>query len=153
MEYELVIEMDLKRNLWSAIFNQETIVSRQPISPTGRNLNFSDMNALWMFRNPDVPGDNYMVFDDFQILSLSQPPASIGLQPRLQLLPRVAQGPFSLRLIGETNQTYTVESATNWTNWTTVKTAATGNGGTMDIVDERPQNPDRLIYRAKSVSP
>jgi hypothetical protein len=58
MEYELVIEMDFSRNLWSAIFNQETIVSRQPMSPSGRNLNFSDMDAVWMIRNPDVPGDN-----------------------------------------------------------------------------------------------
>ncbi len=152
-EYELVIEMDFKRNLWSAIFNQNTIVSRQPISPTGRNLNFSDMDAVWMIRNPGAPGDNYLVFDNFEMLALSQPPPSIVMQPRLQALSPPAQGQFSLRLMGETNRTYTIESSGNMTNWITVKTAATGANGTLDIVDSVAQNQGHLFYRAKSVSP
>jgi len=153
VEYELAIEMDFKRNLWSAIFNQDTIVSRQPISPTGLNLNFSDMDAVWMIRNPGVPGDNYMVFDNFQILALSQPPASIVIQPRMQTLSLSPQGQFSFRLIGETNQNYAIESSTNLTNWTPVKTAATGSDGALDVVDQGTPNQDRLFYRAKKVSP
>ncbi len=153
VEYELVIEMDFSRNLWSAIFNQETIVSRQPISSNGRNLNFSDMDAVWMIRNPGAPGDNYMVFDNFEILALNRPPASIVSQPRLQVLGLSAQGAFSLRLIGETNQTYTVESTMDLTHWTTVKTGATGSDGTLEILDQAAQNQARLFYRAKSVLP
>lgn len=153
VEYELVIDLDFKRNLWSAIFNQNTIVSRQPISPTGRNLNFSDMDAVWMIRNPGVPGDNYLVFDNFQVLALSQSPASIVIQPKLQALSGIAQGQFSMRLIGETNQTYTVESSSDFVHWTTVKTAVTGGDGTLDVVDQAAQNQNHLFYRAQSVSP
>lgn len=153
VEYELVIEMDFKKNLWSAIFNQDTIVSRQPISPAGRNLNFSDMDAVWMIRNPGTPGDNYLVFDNFQILALSRSPASIVIEPRLQVLSGIAQGQFSMRVIGETNQTYMVESSSDLVHWAPVKTAATGVDGTLDVVDPAAQNQDHLFYRAKSVSP
>jgi hypothetical protein len=94
-----------------------------------------------------------MVFDNFEILALSQPPASIVIQPRLQALSRSIQGPFSLRVIGETNRTYMVESSSDWTHWTTVKTGVTGSDGSLEVVDQAAQNQNQLFYRAKSVSP
>src|SRR6185436_10045125 len=55
--YDLVITMNFKRNLWSATLNGLPVVNAKPITKVGSALNLGDIDAVWVIRAPDAPGD------------------------------------------------------------------------------------------------
>lgn len=142
--YQVQILMDFARNRWSASVSDAVVVTNQPISTNAAGLSLGAIAAVWVYRNPNTPGDNYMVFDDYQVRR--EP----GLAPYLSPL-GWAGGWFALRLAGEPGRRYAVEASTNLTVWTALWTNTTDlELGTVEFTD-RAARPAYRFYRGRLV--
>jgi len=145
VDYTLLVTMNFASNLWSATLNDMLLATNKPISTTGAALTLGDVDAVWAVYDPNAPGDNFMLFDNYRITAESVlPPA-----PRLELLARAA-GQTSLRLWGQENARYAIEATTNLTQWTPFKTNVV-TGGSFDYVDTSSSGLTRRAYRARFV--
>jgi hypothetical protein len=146
--YELVVTMNFSRNLWSASANGKNIVNSKPISTKfNARLDLGDVDAVWFLQDPKTPGDNYMVFDQYQVTvsALSSiPPSLVGLS-------RLADGRFLVRLLGEPGLTYLIEASPNLQNWSALQTITAPASGSIDLLDETSTNAPSRFYRARQV--
>jgi hypothetical protein len=83
VEYDLVVRMDYAKNRWSATLGDRLIASDQPIATATKTEDFGDLGAIWYFDDPLHPGDNWMLFDNYQVVFSEVPPV-ITSQPRSQ---------------------------------------------------------------------
>ena len=146
--YDLVVTMDFARNLWSAKLNDVVVVHAKPITTSGAKLDLGDIDAVWAVRDPARPGDNYMVFDDYQIVATPLD----DIPPELEVVGSLATtGAFIVRVLGEPGVTYTLEATSDFVEWIPVATAkAPSPDGYVDLQDiAAPANGARF-YRAVS---
>jgi hypothetical protein len=144
--FTLSITMDFAANRWGAALNQTLITTNQPLTTTGAPLNLGDIDAVWSLYDPEFPGDNFMVFDNYQVTAenLIVPPAQV------QLLSRTAEGWALLRVNGENDTQWAVDASTNLLQWTALKTNPVA-GGFFDYVDQTAAGQPRRFYRARHV--
>ncbi|MBI5383453.1 MAG: hypothetical protein HZA90_02060 [Verrucomicrobia bacterium] len=76
----LVITMNFIQNSWSATFGGVLLGENEPITTTGAPLNLGDVDAVWAVFDPAYPGDNYMLFDNYQITAEVLPPPMVIAQ-------------------------------------------------------------------------
>lgn len=138
--YQLAIAMDFASNRWSATLNGTLVTNNQPITTVGAPLNLGDIDAAWAIWDPNAPGDNFMVFDDYQV-SATVPP------PQLQIL-SITNGVPTLRVSGQPSNPFAVEASTNLTNWVSLKTKIT-TGGSFTYVDNTSVGLPVRFYRAR----
>ncbi len=142
--YDLRIKMDFTHNRWSATLSGILLVTNQLIA-TGREvLDLWDMDAVWWPLNPNRPGDNLMVFDNYKITADALPAV------RLSGLGRDSNGQFLLRLTGPSGSRYAVEGSTNLLQWTSLKTNIVTDGY-FDFIDSGASSLSRRFYRAREV--
>lgn len=146
--YQLVILMDFAQNLWSATLEHTVLVTNQPISVTGAALNLGDIDAVWFIFDPTQPGDNFMVFDNYQVVA-EAPPTSLP-PPRLEVLGHTPNGPFLLRLFGQNNCRYAIDVTADLDTWTAIRTNVVADGS-FDFVDTSATGASRRFYRARLV--
>ena len=144
-QYTLAIAMDLPRNLWSATLNNISLASNQLITTANSSLNLGDFDAVWLYGQPESPGDNYMVFDNYIV-------TAEALQPTLTALGHL-NNQFLLRLTGELNRNYAIEAKTNLNSptWVALRTNNTSTAGTFDFLDTTSSSWPRRFYRARLV--
>ena len=145
--YLLTVTMNFASNRWSATLGNELIATNQPISTTGAQLTLGDIDAVWLVYDPDAPGDNYMLFDNYRITAdaLSVPPVT---RPQMQFLGRTAQGWALLRTSGSNGTRWSLDATTNFVNWTPLVTN-TISSGYFDHVDMTAPPFARRFYRAR----
>ncbi|HVY69671.1 MAG TPA: hypothetical protein VHH73_07055 [Verrucomicrobiae bacterium] len=147
--YEVVITMNFARNLWSAAANGANLVNSKPISTKFNTaLNLGDVDAVWFTQDPRHPGDNYMVFDQYQVTvsALSSiPPTLVGVT-------RLEDGRFLVRLLGEPGLKYLIEASPDLRNWGALQTITAPASGTIDLLDETSTNAPSRFYRAREVA-
>lgn len=149
VDYLLTITMDFARNRWSATLDNRSIVTNLAISAnTNLTLNLGDIDVLWVLESRTEPGDNYMVFDDYQINASIAP----GMPPRLLSLGRNPSGQYGLRLEGAFGARYAIEASTNLLQWTALQTNTATNGFTefRDPGSVSPGQP-RRYYRSRNI--
>lgn len=146
VEYVLTVTMNFSANRWSARLGNSLLATNQPITTVNAALTLGDVDAVWWVFDPERPGDNFMLFDNYQITAeLPSPPP-----PQLQLLGRTGDGQTLLRVTGQENARFAIEATTNWTHWIALKTNPI-SGGSFDYVDvAAPAFPQRF-YRARWV--
>ncbi|MEO8427187.1 MAG: hypothetical protein ABI651_08755 [Verrucomicrobiota bacterium] len=142
--YELVINMNFKRNLWSATLNGLPAVNAKPITTVGSVLNLGDVDAVWVIRNPDAPGNNYMFFDNYRIVAA---PVS-SIPSTLQIVSRLPNGATILQLFGEPGLNYTIDASSDLVSWTAMK-VVNATDGVADFVDNTAANFPLRFYRAR----
>jgi hypothetical protein len=140
--YPLSLALDFANNLWSATFNGALLATNQPITTLGSPLNLGDIDAGWVVFDPNNPGNNYMVFDNY-LITASLP------SPRLRLLGVLNRAPV-LRLSGTPDMAFAIEASTNLASWTPLKTNI-AEGGSFDYVDDGAVGLPRRFYRARWV--
>jgi hypothetical protein len=142
--YSLVVTMDLAANLWGATLDNITLVANVPITTTNTPLTLGDIDAVWLYSNPLLPGDNFMVFDNYRITAEPAPP---------RLRPVVSPGnPFSVLLTADPNKRYALEANTNLANllgWVSLQTNTTALDGTTLFVDSASPGIPTRFYRAR----
>ena len=65
--YDLKLVMNFASNKWSASIGNEVLLDSKKLTTTGASLTFGDLGPLWVYRKPETPGNNYMVFDDYEL--------------------------------------------------------------------------------------
>ena len=140
--YNLTMNLDFAANRWSATFNGATVASNKPITTINSPLNLGDIDAAWVIRNANRPGDNFMVFDDYSVSGTV--PA-----PQLTML-GLAGGLAALRLNSTTDTRFAIEASTNLVNWVALKTNTT-TAGSFDYVDNGAASTRWRFYRARWV--
>jgi hypothetical protein len=141
--YTLTIVMDLERNLWNASLNNTSLATNQPITRANSRLILGDVDAVWLYGQLDSPGDNYMVFDNYNV-------TAEVLQPTLTALGRL-NNQFLLRLTGELNRDYAIEANTNLNSasWVALRTNNTSTSGSFDFLDTTSSALPRRFYRGR----
>jgi len=140
--YPLSLAMDFAGNRWSATFNSLTIATNQPITTVGSSLNLGDIDAAWAVYDPNAPGDNFMVFDDYRITA--NVPA-----PQVAMLSKVNGSP-TLRVTGLADNRYALDSSTDLFTWLPLQTNV-ATSGRFDYVDDGALGVSRRFYRARWV--
>jgi hypothetical protein len=144
--YTLSVTMDFQANRWSAMLDDRLLLSNQPITTVGSPLNFGDMDAIWSITDPQKPGDNFMIFDDYQVTAEISEPAAAVLSP----VGHVGGGQFLLRMMGPVNARYAIDSSPNLVNWTALRTNVLSDG-VFDFVDTTAPGMPMRFYRARRV--
>lgn len=144
--YDLVVSMNFQRNLWSAWLNDTLLATGRRISTqaAGAALNLGDIDAVWSIRDPDHPGDNYMLFDDYEITADD----ASAFRPRLEVMGFIPQRGFTVRMYGEPGLGYILDASTDQQVWTPISTNSTPSG-VFDVVDVEAHLFDRQFYRAR----
>lgn len=148
--YELVIDMNFASNRWTALLDGAPIVVSQPITTTNAALNLGDVDAVWFIRNPSAPGDNYMLFDDYQIVAgQTLPPPNVNL--RLNAVARLNSGAFLLQIQGPPQTSYVLEASPNLLDWAPIRTNTLAPDGLNDYLDSTAVDQPVRFYRARPV--
>ena len=144
--YTLDVRMDLAANLWSATLEGVLLATNQPITTTSAALDLGDIAAGWLVYDPAHPGDNFLLFDNYQVTAevLLPPP------PQLQILGRTTDGQVLLRVLGQSNTRFSIDATTNFTQWTALKTNLVTDGS-FDHVDSSAAGQTHRFYRARWV--
>lgn len=146
---QLEISMDFASNKWNAWLDGTQIVTDAQITTTGLKKTVGQIRALWLPSDPDNPGDNRMVFDNFSLYAESAPVAPVA--PELLALGRTPEGFFGIRLIGENGCTYVLDYSENATNWFPLKTNIVFDGS-FDYLDGNAAVLPHRIFRARLLS-
>lgn len=150
--YDLTIDLNFQRNLWTARINDVVIVNAQPITSVAAAMTLGDVDAVWVIRTPGKPGDNFMIFDDYRISVLPLD----GIPPTLEPVGMLNTGAFVVRVLGEPGVTYSLEAASltaaGPTIWEPVASGVTQSpGGYVDLQDPTAGSRPSRSYRAVSV--
>lgn len=147
--YDLTVQMDLARNLWTASINGAILVSGQKMTTSAAPLTIGDIDAVWVVRDPAKPGDNFMIFDDYrmEITPMTE------IAPRLEVLGFSSVRPsFLVKVWGEPGVTYLVEATTDGIHWVPrEKKTASMLDGSVVFEDTQVGTMDGRLYRATSV--
>lgn len=148
-DYVLTVTMNFASNRWSAALGSALIATNQAINTTAVPLNLGDIDAVWLIYNTNAPGNNYLLFDNYQITAdvLTVPPVAPA---QLQFLGRTTQGWALLRTSGENGSRWSLDATTNFVNWTALVTN-TISSGSFDHVDLTAAPLHRRFYRARLV--
>jgi hypothetical protein len=146
--YLLEIWMNFARNNWQAVMNGQVVVDAQPITTRGAKLDLSDIGAVWALRTKGQPGDNYLLFDDYQLAiePTDHIPATIELVGLNQ------QGEFELYLHAERNRTFALDVSADLKEWTPLATNRLAEGYWFFTDTTAPGYPISF-YRAREVVP
>jgi hypothetical protein len=145
VRYRLQVLMDFSRNQWSATLDNEILATNQPITQVGQPTNLGEIDAVWVYADPNSPGDNLMVFDNYRVTRQALPP--------VRLTPLGHSGhTFSLRLQGDPGRRYAIDATARFfTPWSPLTTnTADAVTGRFDFIDSEAWPPGRF-YRARWV--
>jgi len=143
--YKLQLTLNFARNRWSAALDGTNILKDLPITTTNAPLTLGDIDAVWAVFDRAKPGDNYMVFDNYQVAT-----EPLVARARVQALSRVTNGAFPLRVFGQSGSSYAVESSTNLVNWNPRETNIVIDTS-FDYTDNKAGPQGRRFYRARLV--
>ena len=145
--HELSVVLNFPRNRWQAALDGVTLTAPLPITTTNAPLNLGDVDAVWAIRTPGSAGNNYLVFDNYQLAG--EPRVTVptlhsgGLQPG---------GMYRLLVNGEPAIRHAIEVSTNLMHWTPVLTNS-APAGAFDVLDGAPGALARRFYRVRVVEP
>ncbi len=145
--HQLTITLNFRRNRWQAALDGVVLTDPLPLTTKNSPLNLGDIDAVWAVRTPGSAGDNYLVFDNYQI---SGDP-TVGT-PSLLSVARQSDGQIRLQVQAEQATRNAIEVSTNLTAWTTVATNSAPDG-LFDVVDGAPLTLPRRFYRVRLAEP
>lgn len=142
--YHFAVTMNFERNLLSATLNGLVIANGLPITATDAELTLGDIDAVWVLIDPENPGDNFMLFDDYRVIA-----SSIGSIPSIvEVIPNREEETFSLLVFGEPDRVYTLEESSNLNDWTPLSSIAAPADGIIELVTRNSMDNRPVFYRA-----
>jgi len=146
--YELKFVMDFASNSWTVSVGEEVLVDGKKLTTTGAALTFGDLGPSWVIRNPEAPGDNYMVFDEYRITAEIRDEIP-ETPPTLEWAGSLINGRAKLRLGGIATTNYTVEASDDLKNWTSIETTKLEDTWKEVLIDTRGLT--QRFFRARTV--
>lgn len=145
--HELAITLNFPRNRWQASLSGTALTVPLPITTTNAALNLGDIDAVWAIRSSGTAGNNYLVFDNYQISGDARVAA-----PTLLSATRQADGQLRFQVKAEQATRNAIEVSTNLTQWTAVATNSAPDG-VFDVLDGAPLTLSRRFYRVRLAEP
>ena len=146
--YQLEIRMNFARNNWQAVLNGQVVVDAQLMTTTGARLDLSDLDAHWAVRTKGAPGDNYLLFDEYQVTIEPTDHIPTTIEP----VGLNAKGEFELYLHGERGRQFSLDVTTDFRQWTSLGTKRLDEGYWF-FTDTTSPGQARSFYRAREVVP
>ena len=145
--YDLVIWMDFKRNLWTAFLNDIVLVNSQPLASDNSPLTFGDLDAVWYIRGaPSEAGDNYMAFDNYRISA----EAVSSIPGGLEVQGINTNGFFTFTAFGEKGLKYSIDVTTDFVEWFSLGEFVNSDGSFV-FEDTTSKGFSRGFYRLREV--
>ena len=145
--HELAVTLNFPRNRWQALLDGTVLTAPLPITTTNAALNLGDIDAVWAIRTPGSAGNNYLVFDNYQIAG--EPRVTT---PSILSATRQLDGQLRLQVQAEQATRNAIEISTNLTQWTSVVTNSAPDG-LFDVLDGAPLTLPRRFYRVRLAEP
>lgn len=145
--HELAVTLNFPRNRWQASLDGTVLTAPLPITTTNAALNLGDIDAVWAIRTPGSAGNNYLVFDNYQIAG--EPRVTV---PTLVSATRQSDGFLRLTVQAEQATRNAIEVSTNLTTWSAVTTNSSLDG-LFDVLDGAPATLPRRFYRVRLAEP
>jgi hypothetical protein len=146
--YELKFVMDFAANNWSVSVGDEVLLNSKTLTTTGASLTFGDLGPLWVYRKPETPGNNYMVFDEYK-LTVETSDEPVKTPPTLAWTGWTDDGRAMLQMGGDATTDYTVEVSDDLKTWTPLQTAKPGDTW-KEITDPEAPDYEQRFYRART---
>ena len=146
--YELKFVMDFAANNWSVSVGDEVLLNSKTLTTTGASLTFGDLGPLWVYRKPETPGNNYMVFDEYE-LTVETSDEPVETPPTLAWIGWTDDGRAMLQLGGDATTDYTVEVSGDLKTWIPLQTAKPGDTW-KEIADAEAPDYEQRFYRART---
>lgn len=109
--YTLEIWLDFGRNSWTALLNGFVLAHGQKIAQQQNTaLNLGDIDAVWALDKPGSPGNNAMIFDNYEVVA--EPVDSIPAQ--LEIARPNAAGNIEFQMYVQPGVTYSVDVTSNF---------------------------------------
>lgn len=141
--YDIELRLDFNSNIWSAWVGSTQVLTNQPLAPAGAKRDIGDIAATWFFLNPDGPGDNAMVFDNYSITAQ----AATVAPPAVRLISLV-QNDALVEVTGDGNRTYVIDGSSDLRTWAPLKTN-TPTDGVFQFLDVGAATNFARYYRAR----
>lgn len=143
--FHLLVTMNFERNLLTASLNNVVLLNGAPMTTTDAELTLGDIDAVWVIFDPDNPGDNFMLFDDYAVTAANLP----SIPSVLETVPNFEEGSVTLTLFGEPDLDYRVEESADLTTWTPVQTIRAPGDGIIVLTERLPtESPTTRFFRA-----
>lgn len=135
----LTANIDLERNVWTADLDGILIFDSIPFTGTNIARNVATVAAEWEIDFVDDPGDNWLLFDDWSLVSLNEPEPVLGEEFRINSISIEPDGGRLLRWSGVNNTLYRVQHSGDGTEWMNdlpgSEVSAAETGTTLSFVD------------------
>ena len=143
--YDLTFVMDFGANSWTVSVGEQDIISQKKLTTKGARLAFGDLGPTWVYRDPENPGNNYLVFDDYRVTAERGAPKPTTLE----WAGWVEDGGALLRLDGNASADQIIEYSGDLVNWHALETVEAGDT-VMEIEDIDAPDYEQRFYRARS---
>lgn len=112
--YDLEVKLDFQNNKWSASLNGQVFIQDIRLLETGRLPSLSDVSVIWAVRDTTKPGDNFMLFDDYEITldTGSNPSSNAELKIALK-----EDGTLALRASADSASSWSIEGSDDLKKW------------------------------------
>ena len=141
--FALSVEMDFASNQWSARFDDREIVADQSLGNDEVIKNLGGLSAIWGLTDPQLPGNDFMIFDTLRVVAGAGAGASQSLN---SLAIKSAMGVALVRFIGQSNTPYAIESSEDLRTWKSIRTL-TSSDGIVDFADPDSGAATHRFYR------
>ncbi|MGK0188983.1 MAG: hypothetical protein ACI9R3_004799 [Verrucomicrobiales bacterium] len=151
--YQLKIRIDFAANTWTATLDDAALFTDAPFSNSDAVRNLGDFSAEWEITDVQSPGDNWLLFDDWNVSALKNTTTPDSKNFHIARIVRRPNGNMMLRWPAENGTQYHVEYSDDLIQWkndlpNSTVTAAQGESEAT-WADRRPNTGIRY-YRVRS---
>ncbi len=118
--YQLGIDIDYANNTWSARLDEDiTLFTDAPFNATGETLDLGDFSVAWEITDIENPGNNWLVFDNWEVSALSTdaPPPNQPEEVPFLKIDRNRRGNFTIEWDAKPNVSYQVQHSADLVTW------------------------------------
>ncbi len=148
--YDLTIVAKFSENSWSAYLDDIPLFVDRPLTAVTGTPEFGDVAVEWEITDPNNPGDNWLLFDDWEISLL---PASTPSLPVIQTFTHDGEN-VAFTWPGNAGDTYQVEYSSDLQQWHDDLPNSLISAGTETTnlsFTDNPGNASMRFYRVRTV--
>lgn len=112
--YQLKVRMDFKANAWSCWIDEILVIENELLFEEGVAQSLGDVSAIWAVKDSSDPGDNFMVFDNYEILKIN----TLAEEPVLQVnIVRRESGALLLKANASIESQWIIQGSDDLEKW------------------------------------
>lgn len=131
--YSLNVTLDFESNTWTARLNDKVITANQALFEDQVTPSLGDVSAMWVVNDTANPGDNFMVFDNYKVVkvteSKSPPPVTVNIE-------RSSAGELLLRARAEEASAWVIEGSDDLSQWNAILNVELGTEFSEWLLDD-----------------